>query len=300
VTATELAPVEVSETPEPPPGWHRPELTPVATALLLLSLSALWLLAYAVGLSGLQERSAQHRLYSSIRYSLSQELVPLGGAITPGTPVAVLNAPEAGLTRAVVVEGTTSGVLRDGPGHQQDTALPGQAGVSVIMGRSVTFGAPFRQVPSLRVGDPITVTTGQGTFHYTVTDVRGNGDPLPPTLGATASRLTLVTSRGSGWLGRWAPSSPVFVDATMTGQVQPAPSGRPTSIIPAATEMHADTGGLVDLVLWLQALVVVGAAVVWARTRWGGWQVWLAGTPVVLAVIWAISSETLRLLPNLV
>jgi sortase A len=281
----------------PPPSATS---TIVVTALVLLSFTAVWLLVYAVALSGLQERSAQHRLYASIRYSLSQEITPFGGAIKPGTPVAVLTIPSAGIHRTVVVEGTTSGVLRDGPGHQQNTALPGQAGVSVLQGRSVTFGAPFRSIPALRVGDPITVTTGQGVFHYQVTDVRGNGDPLPPTVSATGSRLTLVTSRGHGWRSGWAPSRPVFVDATMSGHVQPAPSGRPTVISPAATVMHADTGGLVALVLWLQALLLVAAALVWARIRWGRWQTWAAGAPALLAVVWAASSEALRLLPNLV
>jgi sortase A len=323
VTTTEIPPVVTDPTaagsgPVPSSRWRRltqrilpkprPATAPppsavstiVVTVLALLSLLAVWLLAYALGLSGLQERSAQHRLYASIRYSLSQETAPFGGAIKPGTPVAVLTAPQAGLRRVVVVEGTTSGVLRDGPGHQQNTALPGQAGVSVIMGRSVTFGAPFRHVASMHVGAPITVTTGQGVFHYTVTDVRGNGDPLPPTLSPTASRLTLVTSSGAGWRDGWAPSQQVFVDATMSGHVQPAPSGRPVTISPAATEMHADTGGLVALVLLLQALLVAGVCAVWARARWGRWQAWLAITPIVLAILWAASSEALRLLPNLV
>ena len=281
-------------------GTGTNEQSVAVTILVLISLSAIWLLVYAVFLSGIQEHNAQHRLYSSIRYSLAEELAPFGGVIAPGTPVAVLNAPAAGISQTVVVEGTSSGVLRDGPGHQQNTPLPGQAGVSVIMGRSVTFGAPFRHIASMKVGDPITVTTGQGTFHYTVIDVRGNGDPLPPTISPTASRLTLVTSRGSGWREGWAPNSPVFVDATMHGQVQAAPSGRLTVIAPAATEMHVDTGGLVALVLWLQALLLVTCGLVWARMRWGFWQAWLAGAPLVLALVWIASSEILRLLPNLV
>jgi sortase A len=281
-----------------PPRAAEPAI--VVTVLFLLSLTAVWLLVYAVFLSGIQERSAQHRLYSSIRYSLAEELTPFGGQMKPGTPIAVLSAPEAGLSRAVVVEGTTAGVLRNGPGHEQDTVMPGQAGVSVVMGRSVTFGAPFRHIASMHVGDPITVTTGQGVFNYTVTDVRGNGDPLPPALGATESRLTLVSSRGSGWRDGWAPSSPVFVDATMHGRVQPAPPDRPTAIAPDATLMHGDTSDLFALVLWLQALLILCVAVVWARTRWGAWQAWLAGAPAILAVVWIVSGEALRLLPNLV
>ena len=35
------------------------------------------------------------------------------------------------------MEGTSSGTLMSGPGHRRDTPFPGQAGVSVIVGRPV-------------------------------------------------------------------------------------------------------------------------------------------------------------------
>jgi sortase A len=51
-------------------------------------------------------------------------------------------------------------------------------------------------------------------------------------------------------------------------------------------------------VLWLQALVVVAAASVWAWIRWGRWQTWLVGAPVLLGVLWGLAQESMRLLPN--
>ncbi|MBV9487515.1 MAG: class E sortase [Frankiaceae bacterium] len=265
----------------------------------MLSVTAVWLLIYGVFLSGIQERSAQHRLYSQLRFSLAQEVAPLGGAIKPGTPLAVISMPAAGLNRAVVVEGTTSTVLRDGPGHQQNTPLPGQLGWSVLMGRSVSFGAPFKDIGSLHPGDIITATTQQGTFHYSVINVRHNGDPLPPPVPDGGGRLTLVSSQGSGWRAGWAPSHEVFVDAALKEKALLAPAGRPTVIAPSATAMHSDTSGLESLVLWLQALLIVGGATVWASSRWGLWQAWLAGAPVILALVWVVSSNVFRLLPNL-
>jgi sortase A len=45
-------------------------------------------------------------------------------------------------------------------------------------------------------------------------------------------------------------------------------------------------------------LVVAGVASVWAWLKWGRWQTWLVGAPILLAVIWAISQESMQLLPN--
>src|SRR5262249_13850807 len=150
---------------------------------------------------------------------------------------AYLTAPQIGLAQ-VVVEGTASPVTTTGPGHQRDTPLPGQPGVSVLIGRSVTFGAPFAHIADLQKGQTITLVTGQGTFHYDVLDVRGPGDPLPRPPAQGASRVVLVTTEGSGWRTGWAPQNAVFVDAQLQGEPQPAPAGRPASV-PAAEEALA-------------------------------------------------------------
>ncbi len=63
--------------------------------------------------------------------------------------------------------------------------------------------------------------------------------------------------------------------------------------------MQGDTGALNDVVLWLELLLVLCVAVVWMRSRWGGWQVWLVGTPVLLATLWILTETSARLLPNL-
>ena len=64
----------------------------------------------------------------------------------------------------------TNGDLLDGPGHLRTTPLPGAIGTSVVMGRSTTYGAPFRKITTLRPGDPITVLGAQGTVTYIVKD----------------------------------------------------------------------------------------------------------------------------------
>ena len=267
--------------------------------MVVSSVVALWVLLFSFVLSGLQEGRDQHELYGQLREELALATAPLGGAIDPGTPVAVVQIPALNLSDLVVVEGTASGDLQSGPGHRRDTVLPGQHGTSILYGRSVLFGAPFAGVTTLHPGDPITVTTGQGEFTYLVDRVRRAGDPLPAALGAESGRLMLVTSEGYGWQTGWAPNRSVYVDATLRGKTVSAPPGRPLAIPSTEKAMQGDPGALVGLVLWLAALVLVVGAVVWGRARWGRWQTWLVGVPVVLACAWGSTQLALQLLPNL-
>jgi len=254
---------------------------------------------YGLLLSGVQEDRSQTGLYAKLRAEFASETAPVGGGIKNGAPVALLDAPKAGLRQAVVVEGTSSADLQKGPGHLVNTVLPGQAGISAILGKGVTFGAPFANITKLAAGDPITVTTGQGVAHYVVNDVRGSGDPLPPALATGQGRLTFVAVVGSGWRAGWAPTQTVYVDATLQGAGFAAPPGRPTQTPSEQSPMEGSAGALYPLVLWLQLLVAAGVAVAWARGHWRGWQVWLAGAPIVFAISWMATETAARLLPNL-
>jgi sortase A len=256
--------------------------------------------AFAFGLSGLQEQRSQHQLYASFRGLLdpSSEIAPsIGGRIAPGTPVALLNSPEAGLQSVVVVEGTSAGDLLEGPGHLPDSPLPGQPGESILAGRSTTAGAPFAGITHLFKGDVIAVTTGQGTFHFIVKDQRLAGDPLPA-IPAGGAELTLVTSAGSGGLGRLEPNHLVYVDAILRGKAVAAPPGRPVAVPAAERVGQNDPSAWPFVVFWLLALLVGAGAVVWLWRRWGHRQTWLVGAPVLLAILWGFSTEAIRLLPN--
>jgi sortase A len=267
-----------------------------------LSAVALFMFVYALGLSALQEQRSQHQLYASFRGLLdpSSPIAPhIGGVIPPGSPIALVNAPAAGVHNAVIVEGTSAADLMKGPGHLRDSPLPGQSGQSIVMGRSLTAGGPFKHITSLHTGDPITVTTGQSTFHFTVLGERTAGSPLPA-LPDSGALLTFATSQGSGFLGSLAPGHVTYVDAALQGKAVTAPAGRPVAVPTAELPGRSDPGAWPFLVLWLQGLLVAGIASVWAWSRWGRWQTWLVGAPIVLGVLWGISSEAMRLLPNLI
>ena len=285
---------------------RRRRLTPVGAVVvwsaLALGFLALWLVVFALVLSGVQEARSQKLAYDQLREKLAAATAPLGGSIAPGTPVAVLDAPSIGLAQ-VVVEGTSALDMEDGPGHRRDTVLPGQSGTSVVYGRSVTFGAPFARVPELAPGATFTVTTGQGEFTYVVDDVRRPGDPVPGALLPGEGRLVLVTSEGEGWRGwrgKLAPAKTVLVDATLRGESQPTAPGRPATVPDAERPMGHDNAPLLALMLWLQLFVVAGVALVWAWYRWGRWQTWLVGMPVLLAVLWGLAANALAFLPNLI
>ncbi|MEN3310132.1 MAG: sortase [Micromonosporaceae bacterium] len=268
----------------------------VAAALAVV---AAWCALYLFALSGLQAARGQQVLYEQLRVNIAQATERIGGTIPPGTAVALIEAPSVGL-RYVVVEGTAAGDLRVGPGHRRDTPLPGQAGVSLVYGRAVSFGGPFRRVTQLRTGDTITVTTGQGTFNYRVDRVRRAGDPVPDQLSTGQGRLTLVTAEGVSWRAGWVPNQVVYVDSTLLNTPVPAPSGRPSAVPHAEEALQPDPGGLVPLVLWLQLLVLATGGAAWAWLRWGSAQTWLAGLPLILLALWGASQSASQLLPNLI
>ncbi|KAA2255650.1 sortase [Solihabitans fulvus] len=290
--ATEVPPVGPPRRPLPF------EVALIVRVLAVLSLLCLGFVGYLLLLSPIQQDRAQGVLYAKARESLADVTMPIGGTIEPGSPVAVLDIPGLRLTQ-VVVEGTTGTQLQLGPGHRRTSPLPGQPGVSVLMGRAATFGAPFREITKLHEGDEITVTTGQGRFSFRVDGVRREGDRTVP-LPAGGSRIVLVSVEGGGALDLGiGPDRTVFVDATLTGQAASA-GVVPTAALPEEAPLRADPAGLLPLVLWLQAALLAVIGFVWARLRWGRWETWLVGMPVLLAVAWQVyTAVAAAALPNL-
>ncbi|GAB7006289.1 hypothetical protein JCM18899A_37620 [Nocardioides sp. AN3] len=263
---------------------------------IVVALLVAWAFAYLLVLSSFEHGHAQASLYGELRSDLALGEAPTGAPITQGAPLAVMDIPRTGLAHEVVIEGTTSPLLRHGPGHVSGTVLPGQAGVSVLMGRSLSFGAPFGRVASLRPGDQVVVRTVQGRFDYRVRDLRHDGDPVP-SLAAGGSRLVLATAAGGGPLSR---SGVVYVDADLAGK--PVAAGPVGAADPAGAALARDTTGptFAFLALGLQLLLVAVGWVVWARARWSPYAAWATGVPLLVAALWVASSAASRLLPNLI
>jgi sortase A len=296
---TSLASPPVTAGPAPTEPGARPRrplwLTTPLWALASASLLALWFAAYVLVIGAAQEGGDQQRSFARFRSQLSQATAPLGPS-GQGRPVALLDVPAAGITRTVVSEGVTSKDLQSGPGHRRDSVLPGQVGTSVLYGRSATFGAPFKHLYRLRAGDVVRVTTGQGSFVYTVTRTRHAGDVDPAPQPGTG-KLTLVSLTGSGWRSGFAPTRTTYVDATLQ-QAVPSTGRQGQSLVDEQVLSRAHDGLLV-LVLWLTGLLVVVVGSVLAWSRWGRWQSWVVASPVLVAVLVGCSRSAAVLLPNL-
>ena len=266
--------------------------------LLLVGLLALWMVGYVLFFSGLQESRSQQQLYAQLREEFHTGAAALNQPIQPGAPVALIKG--AGLDSLVVVEGTSSKELQAGPGHSRNTPLPGQPGTSLIVGRATSFGGPFAHISSMRQGQKLTVVTDQGTFSYSVLEVRHGGQLAPPIMKSGEGRMILASAEGSGWQTGWAPNRAVYVYTQLGGTPQVDPGGRVSAVPSNEKLLHgqADTITLLELVLWLQLLIIAAVGFVWLNGKWFRGSAWLVSMPVFFVALWGASSAIVLLLPN--
>ena len=262
----------------------------IASGLMLVTgLAALFGLFLFVG-SALGQNHDQAVMYADLKEELGLATAPVNGAIPTGTPIGIVTIPRLGLEQ-VFVEGSASEQTMKGPGLRHDTVLPGQAGASVLVGRRATFGAPFRHLDRLRVGDRIEVTTGQGKFVYVVDLVRTTDSP-DVQIEQVPARLTLVTSDPA-----LTPTRSLQVSAQLKGDPLPATTRQAT--VAEDLPGEGSHGRQVALLLWAQALLVVTVLV----TRQGlghpgRGALWIGAVPVLLAVLWQVFENLAVLLPN--
>jgi sortase A len=123
--------------------------------------------------------------------STSTSLMPLRALdVRIGSPIAEMSIPRVDFS-AVVLHGSDDQTLRRGPGHLENTALPGDTGNVVIAGHRDSFFRPLRDV---QLGDDVFMETPQGRFQYQVTTMQvvraGDLTVLEPT---NEEVLTLIT-----------------------------------------------------------------------------------------------------------
>ena len=141
-----------------------------------------------------------------------------GIAPVDGQPIGTIDIPTIG-ANFVVVQGTDTADLQLGPGHYDNTPLPGQPGNAAIAGHRTTYLHPFYDLNELAPGNPIYITTTQGRFRYNVTSLQVV-DPsdlavLDPT---TVPTLTLTTCNP-----RYSAAQRLVVQATLVSPPAPIP-----------------------------------------------------------------------------
>ena len=80
-----------------------------------------------------------------------------------GQPLARLNIPRIGF-EAIVTEGSDSGILSSGPGHEDHTGYPGE-GRLILIGNHNGFSLSWGD---LHPGDTIQLEMGYGRYSYTI------------------------------------------------------------------------------------------------------------------------------------
>lgn len=218
-------------------------------------------------------------------------------AAPSGEAVAVIKIPKIGVNQAVV-EGTGVSDLRKGPGHYRNTPLPGQPGNAAVAGHRTTYGAPFNRIDELAPGDPILVTTLQGTFKYIVSEApfpvspRQNDVLFPK----DDNRLTLTTCHP-----KYSAEKRLIVVAKLAPRVKPAAAPkvtktqRPVASVDAGTS--GDSGAALPALFWAALIAAAYFAMVWLSKRWVRRAAYLLGVPIVLALLFPFFEQLSRLLP---
>jgi sortase A len=187
-----------------------------------------------------------------------------------GSPVGFLRIAKIRLDK-VLVEGTSTNDLRQGPGHYSGTPLPGEKGNAAIAGHRTTYGAPFYNLDQLGAGDTIQVTTIQGAFTYRVTSkVVVSPDDMAVLANTTTPELTLTTCNP-----RFSASTRLVIHAALTTNPAPTlPATKHGSRSAATSDLAGSEGSWVPALEWgvLSAAVVAAVFVVARRRRGRAWR----------------------------
>jgi sortase A len=169
---------------------------------------------------------------------LSGVAIPVPGvAPAEGQPIGTIDIPKIG-ANYVVVQGTNTADLQLGPGHYDNTPLPGQPGNAAIAGHRTTYLHPFYNLNELAAGDPIYVTTTQGRFQYDVSAIMVVSPTDLAVINPTAvPTLTLTTCNP-----RFSAAQRLVVQATLVTPVAPIPKG-PRSVTPTPKGSSSSTVG---------------------------------------------------------
>jgi sortase A len=260
--------------------------------------------------SGLRTQLQQETNSDAVRQALAEESaldkLPTGPAVAApstaapaeGEPIGDIRIPVIGINQ-VVVEGTNTPDLRKGPGHYTGTPLPGQSGNVAIAGHRTTYGHPFYNLDSVKVGDPIVVTTLQGIFVYDATK-SFVVSPSDTTVvdNVFADQLTLTTCNP-----RFSATSRLVVQAKLAHSQLFPNSGltvHPLHSDPKSQSLAGDSDvSLTSTLLWgfVTAIVVTGIFLAAWRFRRQRWLIYGVGAVGTLVVLWFFFGAITPLLP---
>jgi LPXTG-site transpeptidase (sortase) family protein len=219
------------------------------------------------------------RAATALEQRLASDLVngvaPVSNPIALGVPIGLIEVPNRDV-RAVVVEGSKAEQLAQASGHLIGSALPGQPGVSAILGRSQTYGAEFRNLDQLIVGDEVVVTTGQGVHTYEVIDITVRSASDAAAFQGEGHMLILATVVDS--------SDRLVVRATLTSPVFPAGQATDHQTTLDELGLAGDSSSWSDLALWMLIAALLAAGFPIIVNQVGRRVGWLVVAPITMWV----------------
>jgi sortase A len=301
----------------------------IGRTMITLGVFILLFVVYQLWGTGIREAQAQKRLEHQFEQKLNdsstgEDNAVVGGssastpadsvpASVPATVTSVapplpappegdvlgkIEIPKIGLS-AYVIEGVDTDDLKNGPGHYPDTPLPGEKGNAAIAGHRSTYGAPFASVDNLDPGDPITVTTLQGSFHYSVTGQEiVSPDDVQVLDDKGDNELTLTACHP-----KYSASKRIVIHAKLEGAPVAAPPkvSQPARAADAPKQLNANVSGesAPKLPPILYGLL---CAAIWAIAwligkRWRKWPSYLISLPFFLIALFYFFESFSRLLP---
>jgi len=160
----------------------------------------------------------------------------------------------------VVVEGVSIEHLRGGPAHVAGSALPGDAGISVVYGHRTAYGGPFEGVGDLLNGDSVVMQARNGgpITRYVVDRVerRVQPDDLDLPNADRIAYLLLVTSEPG-----------LFADEMIVVVARALPVTAAASVIPEFGDPVGRDAPFLDLLLVSSAVGGTLLAFGWIRRR---------------------------------
>jgi sortase A len=310
---------DAAAAPDAPRSGFRRTVDLTGRILIGAGIILLLFTAYQIWGTSLQESHAQSQLRKqfesegtkrSVAHALTAAsqgaALPTGPPVTAphlvapaeGSPVGDIRIPAIGLNQ-VVVEGTNTDDLRQGPGHYVGTPLPGQTGNAAIAGHRTTYGHPFYNLDAVKTGDPIVVTTLQGVFVY---------DAIKQEV-VSPSDTSVVDNVDADWLTlttcnpRFSASTRLVVVAELAHSHLFGTTDLPKAAAPRHPQSENLAGNtnveLTDAVIWGFFVVLVGGVILYLghRFRRYRWPVWVVGTLGVLVLLYAFFGAVSPLLP---
>jgi sortase A len=238
----------------------------IGRALVGVGLLILLFVAYQLWGTDISASRAQDRLRQQWQHQLREagqgqragsDQPQAATAPAEGMPIGVIQIPRIGLDK-VVVQGTGETDLQEGPGHYSGTPLPGQLGNAAIAGHRTTYGAPFYNLNEMSPGDPILLTTRQGSFRYVTTRSFVVDPSDTSVIGPTSfAQLTLTTCNP-----RYSAAQRLIVQARLEG----APAPGATVAAPVGSSLAGEQGSWLPALWWGLGTAAAGAAV-WLVAR---------------------------------